>query len=172
MRCPRCHADTTPLSVSGVVVDACADGCGGVWFDQHELRRVDERHEDASPLLAVRRREGALIDLAKRLTCPRCEGQAMMRHFFTTRHEVEVDECPACAGFWLDADELARIRSLFATQGDADAAARAALQRDFGAELDALASQGADQARRAARVRSLFRFLCPSAIFGDQRGAA
>jgi len=35
-----------------------------------------------------------------------------------------VDECPKCAGFWLDAGELAGIRSEFATQEERKAAAQ------------------------------------------------
>jgi Zn-finger nucleic acid-binding protein len=33
-----------------------------------------------------------------------------MRHFFSPKRRVEVDECPSCAGFWLDAGELALVR--------------------------------------------------------------
>jgi len=32
-----------------------------------------------------------------------------MRHFFSARRAVTVDECPTCAGVWLDAGELAQI---------------------------------------------------------------
>jgi Zn-finger nucleic acid-binding protein len=28
-----------------LVVDVCDGGCGGIWFDAGELRRVDEAHE-------------------------------------------------------------------------------------------------------------------------------
>ena len=33
-----------------------------------------------------------------------------MRHFFSPKRRVEVDECPNCGGYWLDAGELAAIQ--------------------------------------------------------------
>lgn len=33
----------------------------------------------------------------------------MMRRFFTPLHVVEIDECPNCAGIWLDPSELNKI---------------------------------------------------------------
>jgi Zn-finger nucleic acid-binding protein len=34
----------------------------------------------------------------------------MLRRWFSRKREVEIDECPACGGHWLDAGELAKIR--------------------------------------------------------------
>jgi len=39
------------------------------------------------------------------MRCPKC-GERLRT---TTRHEVAVDECPACHGIWLDHGELERI---------------------------------------------------------------
>jgi len=33
----------------------------------------------------------------------------MMRRFFSPLKVVEIDECPGCAGIWLDSGELAKI---------------------------------------------------------------
>jgi Zn-finger nucleic acid-binding protein len=33
------------------------------------------------------------------------------RHFFSAKRRIEVDECPNCGGYWLDAGELAQIRA-------------------------------------------------------------
>jgi Zn-finger nucleic acid-binding protein len=34
----------------------------------------------------------------------------MLRRAFSRSVPVQIDECPECGGFWLDTDELARIR--------------------------------------------------------------
>jgi Zn-finger nucleic acid-binding protein len=33
------------------------------------------------------------------------------RHFFSAKRRVQVDQCPNCGGYWLDAGELELIRS-------------------------------------------------------------
>lgn len=162
MICPRCARTMSQVHVAGVTIDACQHGCGGLWFDQAELRRFDESCEDVGSLLTVDVDPHLSVDLNARLECPCCPSQKMMRHFFTTKHEVEVDECPSCAGFWLDAGELARIRSLFETEGDANAAAREHFRAEFSTQLQALAAESRAQADRANRFRSFFRFICPS----------
>ena len=35
----------------------------------------------------------------------------MMRHPFSVKREIEIDECPNCAGYWLDHGELDAIRN-------------------------------------------------------------
>lgn len=44
--------------------------------------------------------------------CPRCENTRLRRHFHDASRCVEIDSCPGCAGVWLDAGELERIREL------------------------------------------------------------
>lgn len=163
MDCPRCANTLSQVTANGVIVDACHLGCGGLWFEQGELKRFDEPIEDAGPLLVVETDPNSTIDLDERTSCPSCGEQAMMRHFFTTKHEVEVDECPACAGFWLDAGELARIRALFESEEDANVSARETFRVEFGEQLSEIADGNND---RAERIASLFRFLCPSNYFG------
>jgi Zn-finger nucleic acid-binding protein len=34
----------------------------------------------------------------------------LKRRMFSPKVAVEIDECPACGGFWLDAGELQQIR--------------------------------------------------------------
>jgi Zn-finger nucleic acid-binding protein len=45
----------------------------------------------------------------------------LKRHFFSAKRRVEVDQCPNCGGYWLDAGELALIRA----EKSADAASPA-----------------------------------------------
>ncbi|MEO8352407.1 MAG: zf-TFIIB domain-containing protein [Chthoniobacteraceae bacterium] len=112
MKCPACSNELTPFNLGGVTVDACKGGCAGIWFDAFELQNVDEEDEVAQEwLLRVERNPEINVDLTRRRECPRCEGIPLRRHFFSAKREIEVDLCPNCAGYWLDAGELEQIRA-------------------------------------------------------------
>lgn len=111
MKCPACFNELTQVQVGAVVVDACQGGCGGIWFDAFELERVDEQNEAAGePLLQIDHDESIVVDTARKRQCPKCEDIKLHRHYFSARRRVEVDQCPNCGGYWLDAGELAQIR--------------------------------------------------------------
>jgi len=111
MKCPACFNDLTEVQVGNVKVDVCQGGCGGIWFDAFELQRVDEEEEAAGErLLEIEHDKSVTVDPTRKRECPRCEGIKLKRHYFSAKRRVEVDECPNCAGYWLDAGELAQIR--------------------------------------------------------------
>jgi Zn-finger nucleic acid-binding protein len=111
MKCPACFQELTELQVGSLYVDVCQGGCGGIWFDAFELQRVDEENEAAGePLLHIQRDERVVVDPSRKRECPRCQGIKLHRHFFSAKRRIEVDECPSCGGYWLDAGELAQVR--------------------------------------------------------------
>ena len=112
MKCPACFNELTEVQVGSLLVDVCQGSCGGVWFDAFELQRVDEESEAAGePLLHIERDPRVVVDALRKRECPRCPGIKLHRHFFSAKRRVEVDQCPNCAGYWLDAGELAQIRA-------------------------------------------------------------
>jgi len=112
MICPACSRKLTETQVGAVAVDVCHGGCGGIWFDAFELQRVDEQHEAAGErLLEIPRDPAVVVDATRKRACPRCDGIKLKRHFFSARRKVEVDQCPSCGGYWLDAGELEQIRA-------------------------------------------------------------
>lgn len=112
MKCPACYNELTEMQVGSLVVDVCQRGCGGIWFDAFELERVDEEGEVAGePLLHLARDERIAVDMSRKRDCPRCEGVRLHRHFFSAKRRVQIDQCPNCGGYWLDAGELAQIRA-------------------------------------------------------------
>jgi len=164
MKCPACNNDLTEKSVKDIKVDICENGCGGIWFDQLELKKVDEPHEAAGEnLLDVKVNSGIKVDHSKRRNCPKCEDSpVLMRHYFTPKREVEIDECPKCAGIWMDVGELSHIRKQYNSEEDRKKEANKLFEEMFGEELtDMMAKDKAklDKARGAARA---LRFLCPS----------
>jgi len=111
MKCPACDHELTEFQVGSVTVDICQDGCGGIWFDAFELKKVDEEHEAAGEhLVNIKRGPVRRLDASSKRACPRCDGVKLKRHLFSPKSSVEVDHCPNCAGYWLDAGELEKIR--------------------------------------------------------------
>ncbi len=174
MKCPACGRELVEMTAGGVTVDVCKGGCGGVWFDNFELKKVDNQSESAGEaLLDVERAEGVAVDHEARKNCPKCDEQVMMRHFSGVNKEVEVDECPGCGGFWLDFGELAKIRSQFATEAEKDSATSAYFNEAFGEELDKMAAESQAMLDKATKFALMFRHICPSYyISGDQKWGA
>ena len=123
MKCPACYNELSEIHVGTLAVDVCQGGCGGIWFDAFELQQVDEERETAGEaLLHIQRDECLVVDPSRKRACPRCAGIKLHRHFFTARRRVEVDQCPNCGGYWLDAGELALIRAELSQSGAAQQA--------------------------------------------------
>ncbi len=163
MKCPTCENMLQEMTVGDVAVDVCKGGCGGIWFDNYELEKFDEPHESAGEaLLDIERDESLIVDHTKRLKCPKCDDIVMMRHFFSVKKGVEVDECPGCAGFWLDAGELRKIRSLFETEEERHKAAEEYFEEVFGDQLRAMKAENEAKLAKTRKIVNLFRYICPS----------
>lgn len=93
--------------VGTISVDVCEGGCGGVWFDNFELPKVDE--PGAAEIRNVQRDPDRPVDLQSRRMCPRCDDQLLFRRYFSRLRRTQIDECPSCAGIWLDAGEFDSI---------------------------------------------------------------
>lgn len=111
MQCPACYNQLSPFQVGNVTVDVCQGGCGGIWFDAFELQRVDDQAEAAGEaMLQIAKDPKIQVDPARKRSCPKCDGIKLKKHYFSAQRRIEVDECPNCGGYWLDAGELAQIR--------------------------------------------------------------
>jgi Zn-finger nucleic acid-binding protein len=179
MKCPACGNKLTEIKVDGTIIDICKGHCGGVWFDWFELKKVDEPHEVAGEvLLDIERDKNLDVDHNKRRTCPRCAGNMIMkRHFSSIKKEAEIDECPKCAGFWLDAGELDMIRSAFESEEfkkeEEEKFIEQYLNDNFGHELNKMREKSQAKLKFARGFAQIFKFLCPSYyIPGKQDGAA
>jgi len=175
MRCPACARALSSRTVGDVTVDVCDDGCGGIWFDHFELRKLDEQRESAGEqLLEIPRDPDARVDPSKRYVCPKCtDGVVMMRHFWSVKRAVTIDECPECGGVFLDAGELGRIREEFPTEEARHAAADAYFHQVADPLLAAQRAEDEADLARARKFAHTFRFITPSWYLpGKQAGAA
>ena len=163
MQCPACGNTLTLMVVGEITLNVCEMGCAGIWFDNFELQKVDEPHESAGEeLLQVGRKPDIVVDRTTRRMCPKCENIAMQQHFFCTEKEVEVDECPNCGGVWLDAGELATIRSQFDSDEERAQAAREYYEEVFGTQLAQMSAANEEKRQKARKFAHMFRFICPS----------
>lgn len=143
MKCPACGNQLQEMNVEDIAVNACENGCGGIWFDNFELKKFDEPHEPAGALLQdIARDESITVDHTQRRKCPKCDDLIMMRHFFSVKQQVELDECPGCAGIWLDHGELETIRSLFESEQHKDQAAHEHFAQMFDEQLEQMKDPG------------------------------
>ena len=109
MKCPVCSTEMVQKDF-GADVDVCANGCKGIWFDQHELRKLDEKNEGLGNALEEalrypRNNAGSRGQIA----CPKCS-MPMQTHKYRNAQEVNVDECYGCGGFFVDSGELTEMR--------------------------------------------------------------
>ena len=163
MQCPVCGNGLTEMTAGGITVDACAGGCGGIWFDRYELMRVDESHESAGEdLLSIERDPNLSVDRTKRLRCPKGDDAVMARHFFSAKRGVTVDDCPQCGGHWLDPGELSTIRAEYASEADREKAAQEYFSDLFDPGLAAEHAKSEEELARARKFAHTLRFICPS----------
>lgn len=174
MKCPRCANQLQQVTEQNVTLDVCANGCGGVWFDNFEIKKFDEPHEPASDkLLKIERDSSVSVNLEEKLNCPKCENMPMMRHFFSAKKQVQLDECPNCAGTWLDAAELETVRTLFASEKERTQAADDYFEKTFGDQIARTEAEDRAKVKKARRFANMFRFICPTSyIPGKQSWGA
>src|ERR1051326_4955086 len=131
MKCPACLRELAAVGVGALTVDVCQGGCGGIWFDAFEVQKMDEQEEAGEPLTEILRNEQVKIDPLRKRDCPRCAGIKLHRHYFSAKRRVEVDQCPNCGGYWLDAGELAQIRAERSETVQTQAAQKSTISGEF-----------------------------------------
>ena len=175
MKCPRTGTVLKEIEIEGVKVDI-SEACGGVWFDNFELKNFDEVHESAGEKLIelMSRYRNDDIDLSQKLNSPRHPEVVMKRRFFSPKRQIEIDECPQCGGIWLDAGELTKIRELFPNEADRKKAGNEFLDEIFeNSVFREMLEESKENKRKGQRIANMFRWLCPSYyIPGKQDGSA
>ena len=164
MDCPRTGKPMSEIEISGVKVDV-STGCGGVWFDNFEFKKFDEPFESAGNKLIelMEKYKNKNVDVSKRINCPRHKGVVLMRHFYSVKQKIEIDECPQCAGIWLDPGELAEVRKLFSSEEERNNAADKFIAEVFNSpEIQAMKRKSEEDLQKARRFANMFKYICPS----------
>jgi Zn-finger nucleic acid-binding protein len=107
VNCPACKRPLREKGAGDITLDMCYGGCGGIWFDAHELERVGPRA--AGALHSIWQLPSRSEDSDGPRACPRCPEQMLDRKWFSDTLKVEIDQCPKCGGIWLDDGEFTKI---------------------------------------------------------------
>lgn len=123
MNCPVCSKEMIKKNF-GIEVDVCESGCKGIWFDQSELRMLDEKNEGLGAALEealkyTRNNNGQ----RGQIKCPKC-AIALQTHKYKRAKEVNVDECYNCGGFFLDSGELTETRDNYMSDAEVNSYAQ------------------------------------------------
>ena len=109
MLCPRTNTPLESILVGGITV--YTSSLGGVFFDNSQIFKFSSpelKHGQVLLKYLSNYAEGE-GEVAMRVNCPKCPSIVMMRRYFSPLKAVEIDECPSCAGIWLDSGELSKI---------------------------------------------------------------
>lgn len=153
LNCPACGKPMEKVFIpkEGINIDICTNGCGGIYFDNRELKYFDEKNEDISPILEkLQNKTFASVDSSKERICPNC-GAKMIKNFSSVNKSIEIDECYACGGKFLDRDELVKFRAEFDTEAERADATVQDLYKAVGQEL----AQVDEKYTHAAETRNL-----------------
>jgi hypothetical protein len=109
--CLSCDKPLHQITISGIEVEACVEGCGGIWFDAAEIQRFNQDGEgDEDPeLVKLLRLPAVAAQKTEKRVCIKC-GEKMKEHEFRRDSGIFIDECYSCGGIWLDGGELKAIR--------------------------------------------------------------
>ena len=158
IKCPACQKEMTKVFVptEGVNIDVCLDGCGGVYFDNREFKYFDEQHENIDELAkAIEGKEFEKVDESLPRSCPVC-GARMVKNFASVKQEVQVDECYACGGKFLDHSELGKIREQYATEEERSADIMAEVYSTVGVEIKRLEAETAELRAKRSWLKKIF----------------
>jgi len=158
LKCPACQKDMKKVFVpkEGVNIDICLDGCGGMWFDNREIKYFDEQHEKVDEIIAaIEGKEFAKVDQTNVRSCPCC-GSRMVKNFSSVKKTIEVDECYGCGGKFLDNSELQAMRAEYVTESDRSADMVSFMYSTVGADLKRLDSEAELASSKRSWLKKVF----------------
>ena len=118
IKCPACGEDMVKVLIPdlNIYVDICLNGCGGMLFDNRELEKIDEPHENIDDILtAIKEKSFKEVDIKKTRICPLCDIPMVK---LGEQTDVEIDVCNMCGAKFLDNGELQKLRALASKQSN------------------------------------------------------
>lgn len=158
IKCPACRKDMVKVFIphEGIDVDICVDGCGGIFFDNREYNKFDEKHENIDEILkAIEGKTFAEVDESLPRSCPVC-GAMMVKNYSSANKKIQIDECYSCGGKFLDNGELQKIRAEFETEEERSAATMKELYDTVGGKLKDLEIERANARASQSGLSRLF----------------
>ena len=122
LTCPACGKTMEKVFIpsQGINIDICTDGCGGIFFDNREFDKFDEKNEDISAIIAkIECKTFSKPNESMTRVCPNC-GAKMVKNHSSVKQQIEIDECYTCGGKFLDNSELVKIREEYENNEERD----------------------------------------------------
>ena len=113
LTCPTCDKEMTKVYMedAGVYVDICLNGCGGILFNNRELEKFDEQHENADKIFeAFEGKKFKYTNKNEIRICTICSTPMVKQGAGVSN--IEIDVCNVCGAKFLDFGELEKIRDL------------------------------------------------------------
>ncbi len=113
--CPACGKimKKVYLENQDFMVDICLDGCGGIWLDNRELKKLDEKAEDITPISEAKKgRDYIEVNKDVERECPLCH-KPMVKNHVSAKQDITIDECYFCGGKFFDHSELEAMRNQY-----------------------------------------------------------
>ncbi len=161
INCPACNKEMVKVFVpeEGINIDICLNGCGGIYFDNREFKKFDEKAESIDEILkAIEGKTFALVDESLPRTCPVC-GSKMVKNYSSANKTIQIEECYSCGGKFLDNGELQKIRAEFDTEEERSQATMQELYNTVGGKLKELDEQRAEARANLSPLNRLFNSL-------------
>lgn len=119
MHCPSCHTPLTEQRIDTVRVDAC-EVCGGMWFDQGELRAAKDERLTAYHWydLDLWKHDADFMGAPSSMYCPSCDGEHLLTTIQYAQSTIYIDVCPSCHGIWLESTEFSALLSYIRDQAE------------------------------------------------------
>lgn len=158
LKCPACQKEMKKVFVPGneVNIDICADGCGGIWFDNREMKLFDEQVESIDEILAaIDGKTFEKVDQTNYRSCPSC-GARMAKNYTSPKKNIQIDECYACGGKFLDNSELQAMRAEYETEADRSKDMIEYTYQTVGVKIEALREESAELEKRRSPIKKLF----------------
>lgn len=111
--CPACDTKMTKIYMeeAGINIDVCLDGCGGILFNNRELEKFDEQHENADDIFnAYEGKTFKPVEQSEVRLCTICNTPMVKQGAGVGN--IEIDVCNTCGAKFLDYGELEKIRKL------------------------------------------------------------
>lgn len=123
--CPNCHIGLSSVNYEGTQTYQC-HSCGGRLVHQRDVERILVRTEvgfdgqvkriaeQIKEKQNKRGPESIKRDPTTLLTCPECANERvkMLRQYYTSAYQVEIDKCTFCGYIWFDEKELEVLQCL------------------------------------------------------------
>ena len=109
--CPACGKVMKKIFIPsvGINIDICSESCGGMFFDNKELRQFNKASDDVSEIKKVLDGKSFIsVDESQTRICPAC-GKPMVKTSIKGLG-IQIDTCYTCGGVFLDNGELDVIR--------------------------------------------------------------